>query len=267
MADSDYKIVFAGQLVEGADPAEVRSNFAKLFKIEAARVEKLFSGNPVVIKKGFDEANARKYQAVLQKAGAIVELSAQSSATTTAATVEPEPAAPAPEAATTSTPPPSSEAASAASESPAKPEPAADEVPATTTGGSQTAADDVPAGPPVAPDFSVADPGVLLVEHAPVAAANIDTNHLDMAEVGVTLVEHISMPEPEFDLKDLTLAPPGAVLADAHDVPAAEYDTSALFTGRRGRPTALGRLTASIHLVARSSLERAIKPHARCSTR
>lgn len=74
MSDARYHIVFAGQLVKGADPAAVKANLGKLFKLDGGRVEKLFSGQEVVLKKDADQATAMKFRAVLKQAGAECEL-------------------------------------------------------------------------------------------------------------------------------------------------------------------------------------------------
>ena len=74
MAEQQFAIVFRGALVDGADAAQVRANFARLFNIDAARVEQMFGGQPVIIKKGLDLLGADKYKAALEKAGAVVEM-------------------------------------------------------------------------------------------------------------------------------------------------------------------------------------------------
>ncbi len=74
MAEQLFAIVFKGQLRAGADGGQVRANFAKLFNIDAARVEQMFSGQAVIIKKGLDLLAADKYKAALAKAGAEVEV-------------------------------------------------------------------------------------------------------------------------------------------------------------------------------------------------
>jgi hypothetical protein len=70
-----YRIVFHGKVRDGREVASVREQLGKLFRIEdSERLDKLFSGNPVTIKKSLDEAGARKYMAALEKAGAEVEV-------------------------------------------------------------------------------------------------------------------------------------------------------------------------------------------------
>lgn len=68
-----FEIVFKGELEPNADPAVVKANLARLFQIDAARVDALFAGRRV-LKTGLDEAAAEKYRAVMARAGARVEV-------------------------------------------------------------------------------------------------------------------------------------------------------------------------------------------------
>lgn len=74
MPDIQYDVVFEGKIRDGADLGEVKENLGRLFKIDADKVEKLFTGSRVVLKSGVDRATADRYQASLAKAGAIVTL-------------------------------------------------------------------------------------------------------------------------------------------------------------------------------------------------
>ncbi|MGE0371287.1 MAG: hypothetical protein AB7Q01_05275 [Gammaproteobacteria bacterium] len=74
MDPREYDIVYSGALVAGRDPAHVKSELARLFKTDAAGVERLFSGQTVIIKKAVDRQTAEKYRAVMQKAGAVCEI-------------------------------------------------------------------------------------------------------------------------------------------------------------------------------------------------
>ena len=183
-----FEVVVAGRLADGADPAQVRANLAKLFKTDVARVEHLLSGDRVVIKKGLDEAAAGKYRAVIVKAGLIAEIVDSSAGTAASAG-----AAPAAE--------PEAAAAGAGSAALASPTP-----PAETRAPAAVAAADA-SGPPAPLDASMAEPGALLVEPQAVAAPDINTDHLDLAEVGVTLVEPVEVPEPQYDLSGMQLDP------------------------------------------------------------
>ncbi|MCJ8168535.1 DUF805 domain-containing protein [Atopomonas sediminilitoris] len=72
MSDVRYKIVFSGQLMPNFELATVENNLAQLFKSDIDKIRQLFSGNPVAIKRDLDDAQADKYIAALQRAGAHV---------------------------------------------------------------------------------------------------------------------------------------------------------------------------------------------------
>jgi len=77
---SFYEIVFSGDTVPGASLAAVKSNLARLFQADEQRIALLFSGRRLVLKNNLDEAAARKYQATLERAGALalmVEMAVQ----------------------------------------------------------------------------------------------------------------------------------------------------------------------------------------------
>ena len=66
-----YEIAFAGQVVPGASPDQVKENLARLFQADAQRIALLFSGRRIVIKSGLDAAGAEKYRATMERAGAL----------------------------------------------------------------------------------------------------------------------------------------------------------------------------------------------------
>ncbi len=70
MADTRYDVQIDGALVGGADPAAVRNNLMKLFKVDAARAGVMLSGKTVTLKRNTDKATAMKFRAALQRAGA-----------------------------------------------------------------------------------------------------------------------------------------------------------------------------------------------------
>lgn len=73
-----FEIVFRGDIQFGQNLADVKLKLQQLFKIDAVKIDTLFTGKPVVLKRGLDKASAEKYQDVLTKAGALVELVASS---------------------------------------------------------------------------------------------------------------------------------------------------------------------------------------------
>lgn len=77
-----FNVVFAGEIVGRADPAVVRANVGKLFNASEAVLDRLFSGQPVAVKKMVDRATAMKIRALLKQAGAearMVQVDAQGS--------------------------------------------------------------------------------------------------------------------------------------------------------------------------------------------
>ena len=220
MADEQLTVVFRGRLVAGADPAQVRSSFTKLFNIDAERVEKMFSGQPVIIKKGLDAAAAAKYQAALAKAGAVVEVL---DATATPAVAVQTTNAPLPAAMATPLPVAAPAAITSGS---ARLDPVA----------ARAAPPAALRGTPQALATSMAEPGVVLVEAQPVPAAAIDVGHLSLAEVGVTLVDYAPPAAPQYDLSAFTLAPPGTVLIEPRTGATPQFDLSGLSLDELARP-------------------------------
>lgn len=80
MAEGEFQVVFHGEIT-GDQPVEVvKQQLANLFRMPAERVEALFSGKPVVVKKNIDEATARKLEQAFLRAGAACEVRAPAAA-------------------------------------------------------------------------------------------------------------------------------------------------------------------------------------------
>lgn len=69
-----FEIVFAGELVEGAQPERVQANLGKLFQADAQRLQMLMSGRRLVLKNNLDAQTAEKYRATMERAGARVKV-------------------------------------------------------------------------------------------------------------------------------------------------------------------------------------------------
>ena len=190
MAESQFRVVFAGRLAPAADPQEVHTALARLFKTEPAKIAALFTGQPVVVRKDLDENTARQYQAAMAKVGALADVLLMPGDK-----VEPAPTR------VSATPPALAPAA-----------------PAVARALSQ---------PPQAPDFCVAEAGALLVEPVLVPTLSLDTAYLSVAAVGTPLTEVVVTDAPPFDLSGLSLDPPGTWLSNAPPVPHAHFDLSA----------------------------------------
>lgn len=65
-----FNVVFSGEIAGRADPALVRVNVGKLFNASDAVLDRLFSGQPVAVKKKVDRATAMKIRALMKQAGA-----------------------------------------------------------------------------------------------------------------------------------------------------------------------------------------------------
>lgn len=97
--EAKFDVVFRGDIVLGQNLLEVKQRLQQLFKADAAKINALFSGRPIPLKKNLDEASAKKYQVALTRAGAEVSLvpSAGSSPAVKPVVKPTAPKAPAPE--------------------------------------------------------------------------------------------------------------------------------------------------------------------------
>jgi hypothetical protein len=181
MERQDCDVVYAGVLAAGRDAAQVKSDLARLFKTDAAGIERLFSGQPVIIKKGLDPQTAEKYRVALEKAGAICEIRTHASETAPAVT-----------------------SASLAA--------GTDRLTIAPAGVILTTPVEVR---PLVFDLSaisLAEAGTDLLDHVETVTASpsFDLSGLSVAPPGIELIESRRIEPPRFpDFKDLSLAAPG----------------------------------------------------------
>jgi len=64
-----YNVVFAGELVDQAAPETTRRKLMALFRLDEARVDKLFSGRRIFVKRNLDLDTAARLQDAFRKAG------------------------------------------------------------------------------------------------------------------------------------------------------------------------------------------------------
>ncbi len=69
-----YDVYFRGKFSEGKDIADVKKKLSILFKLNSEKIEQLFSGRPVAIRRGIDYQAAVKYEKLLRTAGARCEI-------------------------------------------------------------------------------------------------------------------------------------------------------------------------------------------------
>ena len=211
-----FRLLFRGEILEGQHTAVVKKRLAKLLGIEDARVQRLFSGEPVVIKKDVDQATAARYQAEFKSAGARLRVAGGKSAGSAASP----PPTPAQDAASAAAPSATPAGAASTGDDPTVAEPGA------------MMSDDDSEPPPPAPDtshLSVAETGSDLLEDEHRAAEvvlELDPD-FDLAAPGTDLGQ-ITAHAVDVDIDvDFTIAPPGADLDEREkSAPPAPPDTS-----------------------------------------
>ncbi len=74
MSDVIYAVVFKGEVREGFKADSVKAHLTKLLKLNSKKLDVLFSGKQVVIKKTADKKIALNYARVMKKVGADIKL-------------------------------------------------------------------------------------------------------------------------------------------------------------------------------------------------
>lgn len=72
--EAQVRLVFAGELIDGFEPDDVKRRFGEAFKIEGARLAAMFSGERTVLKRALPLAEATRYVAKLGALGARVHI-------------------------------------------------------------------------------------------------------------------------------------------------------------------------------------------------
>lgn len=76
MSDELFEIAFSGHINEGSDLETVKKQIGQIFKADPVRLEQMFSGRRVIIKREADEATTAKYRAAFNRCGAVCEVRA-----------------------------------------------------------------------------------------------------------------------------------------------------------------------------------------------
>ncbi|WP_449287395.1 hypothetical protein [Marinobacter sp. PE14] len=179
-----FQLVFKGECVPGTDLETARNNARTLFKASLGQVDRMFSGQPVVIRNKLEEVQAEKYRAVLKKHGMVAYVQPMADDRPAAgAAPQPAPSAPA---------------------SQPRPQPASSALPA----------EEKRSGVPET------EPG----DRLPVAGDKVDTilsgSGLSLDPVGVSLTEKTEVEPPMFQhLDEWSLAPAGSDLGVERDLP------------------------------------------------
>jgi hypothetical protein len=179
-----FQLVFKGECTSGTDVQTARANAKALFKASVEQLDRMFSGQAVVIRNKLDQEQADKYQAVLKKHGMVVYVQPM-------AVAGGQPSAP-----------------------------ARNTAPETQPQGASSPHEGTPptkAAPDKAPEV---EPG----DRLPVAGEKVDEilagSGLSLDPVGVTLAEHQEVEAPMFEhLDDWSIAPPGSDLGVERETP------------------------------------------------
>lgn len=196
MSNNRYQIVVTGELAEGAYLPDVKTRLAALFGTPVEKLDPLFSGRRLVIKKGLDEAAAGKYRAAVMAAGLLcsaepmaVQPPANMTLAAPGAVLIDAPKVTAPQIDTTAF-----RIAPLGATMDESPRPVPPEI--------DTSA------------LSAAPPGEDLIEPVPPEALEIDTSAFTMSPPGTQLVEPQPVTPPAFDLGNLDLAPVGSDMGE-----------------------------------------------------
>jgi hypothetical protein len=227
MSLETYDVYFSGALLKNADPAEAKRKIGAMFKLEGEKLERLFGGKPVPIKRGVDMDQAVRFRVAFRDAGALVDIVPAGQ--------------PAPDPAARPTPPPRPTAPPRATAPAATVASAPQTASASTTESTQSglsladgplpAPPDTPATPIPVPDYGLSAPqGFNLsdctppVEPAPLP----DISAMNLDKEGVILDESPE-PEPlEIDTEALMLDAPGTTLIETEEIPPPPIETDQL---------------------------------------
>ena len=221
-----YRLVFRGEVLEGQHKAVVKQRLGAALKVDGARLDAMFTGKAVTIRKDADTDTAAKFQIAFKRAGARLRV------LPLATDDEPQPEVPvapvaqgglrlAPVGATLVEPRPAA----------AAPTVDISHMTLAAPGAALSTPSPVDAVAPDVTHLTVAAPGTDLGVPSPPAAVAVDAPSWEIAMLGADLGPRSGEVDPPVDLDeiDFELAPPGTLLADTDDEPPPEPpDTSHL---------------------------------------
>lgn len=94
MGDNKYRIVFKGEISEGADINEVKRKIGQSFKIDPAKLDELFSGKRMIVKKNSTLEICEKTKEAFERAGAICHIEEEKAQSEQKAEPQPSPEPP-----------------------------------------------------------------------------------------------------------------------------------------------------------------------------
>lgn len=239
MTQSTYDVSFSGTLAEHADITQVKINVAKLFKTDIQKIEVMFSGRRVVIKRNLDQQTALRYQAAMKNIGAICDVTEnKSDADVQEAqqySAENPPPIPPPKP-VEKTQPVSEQSTQHLATEPGTRDSNVNLK--SVSVGDMASITIAPAGETIMEHEKIAEPEIDisaisvdesrkdLIEEQIVPEPDIDISAISMDSSGDDLVQHEKIAEPEFDISAISLDEAGADLAVHKDIPPLEIDIS-----------------------------------------
>ncbi len=221
MSEEMFQILVNGTLTEGAQIEQVKQNIANLFKTNIDKVEPMFSGRKLAVKKNLDKQTALKYKAAINNAGLAAAVAPMKSAAPSS---------------TTKTGDTSLDNASlAATGSTIDNSPVA--APADIDTSSlmmdsvgETLAEETSIPEPVidTAQISMGEAGEDVTEYTPPPEPNIDISKLDMGDAGEDVMQYEAVPEANIDISELSMADSGEDVMLHKKIPPAKIDTSNL---------------------------------------
>lgn len=182
MSFETYNIYFSGNIMKGQNPEEVRKKIGTLFKLDGAKLDRLFSGQPMPIKKNINMDQAVKYRLAFREAGALLDI----------------------RPAGIDQPPPAS------SPRPGRAPETQESLTLSPPNNFDLSDCTVPVTPQEIPDISdltLDTPGSILDEGDSVEPLEIDTDALELAKSGMTLDQAVPQPAVDIDTSTLELDP------------------------------------------------------------
>jgi hypothetical protein len=214
--DEKFRLVFRGELLDGQHRAVVKRRLAERLKLDDGQIEKLFSGDSVVVKRDADRETAARYQSVFKQAGCVLRVQALEPNAPGRAPV-PERPADNPADGTERRGQALTSAQLKAIRPAANPDVAAPDLTVQTAYFPPPAA----AAPEIrAPAYDIAEVGALLKEPVDQPRSQVVEVHFELAEVGADLLEHPrEVTAVELGPLDFELAEVGADLGPRSPAP------------------------------------------------
>lgn len=204
MSDVIYAVVFKGEVREGFETDSVKTHLTKLLKLNSQKLDVLFSGKQVVIKKTADKKIALNYARVMKKVGADIKVRVikPKAAQTAKTTVEPVAAVTESQSATATE---SQSTAATESQSAA----AAESQSATAEESQSVAAADSQSAPPADSELTLSpNEGFIIEPSTPAPPPALDLSGMVLSEAGDGFLvepseqEFLELDLSEFSIKD-----------------------------------------------------------------